>query len=95
MREQPGPSVERTSVFKVEGKGTLETSVSLPLNLIVDENVEGVRIQVNVSVTYLTHGYGQVKVGEVERSAVEEAAAQGSLEAPKKVGFLGRLFGGG
>jgi signal recognition particle receptor subunit beta len=96
MREQPGPSVERTSIFKVEGKGSLETSVSLPLNLIVDENVEGVRIQVNVSVTYLTHGYGQVKVGEVERSAVgEAAAAQSSPEASKKVGFLGRLFGGG
>ncbi len=95
------PGVERTVILPIKGPGVTSASVSLPLEFQVGEGVEGVQVNVQVKVTYLTRGAGEVTVKELNSSAAASAAeADDALELdeeelPRKKGFFGRLFGGG
>ncbi len=88
-------TAERSTEIAVSSAGKMETAITLPLTLDVAENVENVKVEVNVKITYSTKSAGKVEVGELTTKAPSDGGDEKGNAPAEKKSFMSRLFGGG
>ncbi len=89
---EAGVTVERVSLVPIAGAGATTLTLTMPVELLIPEGVNGTELRVQVRIQ--SKGAGQVTLGEVSAGHRDAAPEELAPEPPKKKGFFARLFGG-